>query len=148
MPRDVVLEQLDEPLVSLPLFHQRGNRLTHHVGHRPAFDLGHGLQTFGEPGLQPQHHVLGLHQAASLISRYHDTIGLALDPGRRGADILTHCYARPSSEGDVIALSRTDSEPDPPAKPVPYAYLGPEGTFTEAALLAFDPGPRATPCPA
>ena len=40
----------------------------------------------------------------------------------------------------MIALSRTDPEPDPPAKPMPYAYLGPEGTFTEAALLAFDPG--------
>ena len=48
----------------------------------------------------------------------------------------------------MIALSRTDSEPDPPAKPVPYAYLGPEGTFTEAALLAFDPGAagHALPC--
>ena len=29
-----------------------------------------------------------------------------------------------------------------------YAYLGPEGTFTEAALVAFDPGARegAIPC--
>ena len=27
---------------------------------------------------------------------------------------------------------------DKPDKPVQYAYLGPEGTFTEAALLAFD----------
>ena len=64
----------------------------------------------------------------------------------------------------MIALSRTDSgspaEPvpsggpdhtadaDPTGKPVPYAYLGPEGTFTEAALLAFDPGAagHAMPC--
>jgi len=62
----------------------------------------------------------------------------------------------------VIALSRTDSgspagpdrtaAPDSPAdssgKPVQYAYLGPEGTFTEAALLAFDPGAagHAKPC--
>ena len=48
----------------------------------------------------------------------------------------------------MIALSRTDSGPDPSAKPVPYAYLGPEGTFTEAALLAFDPGAvgHALPC--
>ena len=60
---------------------------------------------------------------------------------------------RPSSEGDVIALSRTDPrEPTDPGlpgdKPVQYAYLGPEGTFTEAALLAFDPGAagHAMPC--
>ena len=48
----------------------------------------------------------------------------------------------------MIALSRTDSEPDSSAKPVQYAYLGPEGTFTEAALLAFDPGAagHAMPC--
>ena len=62
----------------------------------------------------------------------------------------------------MIALSRTDSgspagpdrtaAPDSPAdssgKPVQYAYLGPEGTFTEAALLAFDPGAagHAKPC--
>jgi prephenate dehydratase len=36
----------------------------------------------------------------------------------------------------VIALAPSD--PDQPGKPVRYAYLGPEGTFTQAALLAFD----------
>ncbi len=53
----------------------------------------------------------------------------------------------------MIALSRTDpsepTDPGPPGdKPVQYAYLGPEGTFTEAALLAFDPGAagHAMPC--
>ena len=64
----------------------------------------------------------------------------------------------------MIALSRTDpgsparpGSPDPGGKsgksdksdkPVQYAYLGPEGTFTEAALLAFDPGAagHAMPC--
>ena len=53
----------------------------------------------------------------------------------------------------MIVLSRTDpSEPTnraaPGDKPVQYAYLGPEGTFTEAALLAFDPGAagHAMPC--
>ena len=37
----------------------------------------------------------------------------------------------------MIALSPRDS--DQSGKPVRYAYLGPEGTFTEAALLTFDP---------
>jgi prephenate dehydratase len=49
----------------------------------------------------------------------------------------------------VIALSRTDpGQPDPADKPLRYAYLGPEGTFTQAALLAFDPqaGGHALPC--
>ena len=34
------------------------------------------------------------------------------------------------------------------AMPVRYAYLGPEGTFTEAALAQFDPPARegALPC--
>ena len=45
----------------------------------------------------------------------------------------------------------TDSGPaasGDPSKPVRYAYLGPEGTFTEAALLAFDPAAagQAMPC--
>jgi prephenate dehydratase len=37
---------------------------------------------------------------------------------------------------------------DMPDKPVQYAYLGPEGTFTEAALLAFDHAAigQAMPC--
>jgi prephenate dehydratase len=37
---------------------------------------------------------------------------------------------------------------DKPDKPVQYAYLGPEGTFTEAALLAFDSAAagQAMPC--
>jgi prephenate dehydratase len=37
---------------------------------------------------------------------------------------------------------------DQPDKPVQYAYLGPEGTFTEAALLAFDSAAagQAMPC--
>lgn len=37
---------------------------------------------------------------------------------------------------------------DKPGKPVQYAYLGPEGTFTEAALLAFDSSAagQAMPC--
>ena len=30
---------------------------------------------------------------------------------------------------------------------MPYAYLGPEGTFTEAALRAIDPGAEALACP-
>ena len=30
---------------------------------------------------------------------------------------------------------------------MPYAYLGPEGTFTEAALHAVDPGAASLPCP-
>jgi prephenate dehydratase len=40
------------------------------------------------------------------------------------------------------------SKPGKPDKPVQYAYLGPEGTFTEAALLAFDSAAtgQAMPC--
>src|SRR5579875_2520536 len=30
---------------------------------------------------------------------------------------------------------------------MPYAYLGPEGTFSEAALRAVDPGAEPLPCP-
>ncbi len=46
----------------------------------------------------------------------------------------------------MIGLSETGS--DQPDKPVRYAYLGPAGTFTEAALLSFDGGAAgdAMPC--
>lgn len=30
---------------------------------------------------------------------------------------------------------------------MPYAYLGPEGTFSEAALRAVDPGAELLSCP-
>ena len=56
--RHVVLEEPDEPLILLPGFHQCGDRLAHHVGHRPALDLGHRLQPLSQPGIQPQHDVL------------------------------------------------------------------------------------------
>jgi prephenate dehydratase len=47
----------------------------------------------------------------------------------------------------VIESGQT-TQGDQPDKPVQYAYLGPKGTFTEAALLAFDSAAagQALPC--
>ena len=60
----------------------------------------------------------------------------------------------PADSGSSPGPDRTGAQipagrgPDRTGKPVPYAFLGPEGTFTEAALLAFDPGAagHAMPC--
>jgi prephenate dehydratase len=52
------------------------------------------------------------------------------------------------SDSGPAAHAGSPGDPGDPGKPVRYAYLGPEGTFTEAALLAFDTAAagQAMPC--
>ena len=52
------------------------------------------------------------------------------------------------TDSGPAANGGSPGDPGDPGKPVRYAYLGPEGTFTEAALLAFDSAAagQAMPC--
>ena len=52
------------------------------------------------------------------------------------------------TDSGPAANGGSPGDPRDPGKPVRYAYLGPEGTFTEAALLAFDSAAagQAMPC--
>lgn len=67
MPRKVVLEELQEPLVAPACLNQSGDRLPGHVRHRPALYLGNCLQLLGQAGVHPQQDVLG---SASILGHY------------------------------------------------------------------------------